>query len=109
MRIQIKPMSVNDAWKGRRFKSPEYIGYQRHVLLMLPAKMNVPDGPIELRIKYGFSNKLSDVDNPCKPFLDILQKKYGFNDSQVYRLIQEKEIVPKGSEFVEFEFFPYLR
>lgn len=101
--LKIKPLSVNDAWKGRRFKSDSYKGYEASVLLMLP-KIIIPKGkPIELRLHVGFSSKGSDLDNICKPFQDILSKKYGFNDNQIYRLLMTKEIVKKGSEFISFE------
>ena len=75
--------------------------------MMLPKKCKIPKGELELNIKWGFSSKLSDLDNPIKPFLDILQKKYGFNDSRVYKATIEKEIVKKGFEFIEFEIKHY--
>ena len=69
--------------------------------MLLPA-IEVPKGKLSISINYGFSNSMSDIDNPCKPFLDILQKKYKFNDNMIYELIQTKEIVKKGSEFICF-------
>ena len=38
-----------------------------------------------------------------KNFVDILSKKYHFNDSLIYRGIIEKVIVPKGKEYIKFE------
>lgn len=35
--------------------------------------------------------------------LDILQKRYGFNDSRIYLLTVNKKIVPKGQENITFE------
>ena len=102
MKIKIKPLSVNQVWQGKRFKTPKYTKYERDVMFMLKP-MKMPEPPLKIEIKYGFSSKLADIDNPCKPFLDILQKKYGFNDRDIYELIQKKEIVPKGEEFIEFE------
>lgn len=102
MKLEIKPLSVNEAWKGRRFKTDKYKHYERSLLLMLP-QITVPDGKLDVRIKWGFSSIGSDVDNPCKPFLDCLQKKYGFNDSRIYKLSLEKEKVKKGSEFIDFD------
>jgi Holliday junction resolvase RusA-like endonuclease len=94
---------VNNAWQGRRFKSPEYTAYEKEVLLKLQAfdLSNVKE-PLELSMVVGLSNTASDVDNVVKPFVDILQKKYGFNDKYIYRLIVEKKIVVKGAEFIEF-------
>lgn len=102
-RVNIKPLSVNKAWRGRRFKTPAYNSFQKQILLMLPKLNQDSTGTLRIDIKYGFSSKLSDVDNPCKLVLDCLCKKYGFDDRQVYQLYQEKEIVPKGSEYIDFK------
>ena len=40
-----------------------------------------------------------DFDNPIKPFVDILQKKYGFNDRDVYELNVKKEVGEDGIDF----------
>jgi Holliday junction resolvase RusA-like endonuclease len=108
VKINIKPLSVNGAFQGRRFKSKAYIQYSKDVLLMLP-KITIPPSPLEVYIKYGFSNKMSDVDNPTKCVIDLCQKKYNFNDRDIYRMVLEKEIVPKGQEFFEFEFKTYVK
>jgi len=102
--IKMKPLSVNNAWQGKRFKSPVYTLYERSVMLLLP-KLEIPDGNLQIDFEFGFSNKASDLDNPIKPFLDILQKKYGFNDSRVWKATILKTIVPKGSEFIKFNIF----
>ena len=57
-----------------------------------------------LQIEFGLSNKASDIDNPVKPILDILQKKYGFNDRDIYELHIKKTIVSKGNEFISINF-----
>jgi Holliday junction resolvase RusA-like endonuclease len=102
IRLNIKPLSVNDAWKGRRFRTDTYKAYSKVVLLMLK-KLEVPKGKLTLKVKFGFSSKGSDIDNPVKPLLDILQKKYRFNDNKIYRLEVDKEEVKKGEEYIEFE------
>ena len=102
MRVDIKPLSVNQAWQGKRFKTPAYKRYERDVLLMLKP-MDIPDGDLAIEITYGFSNRQSDVDNPTKLLIDILQKKYGFNDSRVTRLNLIKQQVKKGYEYIDFQ------
>ncbi len=102
MIVNIKPLSVNQCWKGRRFKTPIYKKYEKELLLLLP-KLDIPEGKLEITITFGFSSKASDWDNPIKPFQDILQKRYGFNDSRVYKATVTKEIVKKGKEFIEFD------
>lgn len=103
MRLNIKPMSVNEAWQGKRFKTPRYKAYERDVLLILP-RLKVPEGRLAVRIEFGLSSLLADIDNPVKPFVDILQKKYGFNDRQIDMMFLVKTKVDKGNEFIEFEF-----
>ena len=102
MRLDIKPLSVNEAWQGRRVKTKKYRDYEKAILLML-RPMTIPDGKLELYLKWGFSSAGSDWDNPIKPFQDCLQKKLLFNDNRVFRAVTEKVIVKKGFEFVEFE------
>lgn len=98
----IKPLSVNKAWQGKRFKSPEYKVYEKQMLLTLKP-MQLPKPPLQIDFEFGFSNKASDIDNPMKPFLDILQKKYNFDDAEVYKIVIVKKIVAKGNEFIKFQ------
>ena len=102
MRINIKPLSVNQVWQGKRFKTPIYKKYEKELIFMLP-KLKIPTGKLEIIIIFGFSSSASAWDNPIKPFQDILQKRYGFNDSRVYKATVIKEIVKKGQEFIEFD------
>jgi len=105
--LKIKPLSVNEAFRGRRFKTPKYRAFQKIVLLSLkPVK--VPSGKLHLKLIFGFSSKGSDIDNPVKQFTDCLSKKFGFNDNQIYRLEVSKEIVSKGHEFISFEILPFV-
>jgi len=100
--LPIKPMSVNEAWQGKRFKTKRYKEYERSVCLILP-KIKVPEGELQLELVFGFSSKLADFDNPVKPFTDCLQKKYGFNDRYIKRCIIDVHNVAKGEEFIKFE------
>ena len=103
MKIKIKPLTVNQAWQGKRFKTPKYKAYEKELLLLLPDNQEIPDDlHLRLYIDAGFSNKLSDIDNIAKPFIDVLQKKYGFNDSRIYELHLSKQIVKKGEEYISF-------
>jgi len=102
VRINLKALSVNEAWKGRRQKSHLYTKFERDCLFLMP-KQIIENKPLELRINYGFSSKGSDIDNPNKMTIDLLSKKLGFNDNLIYKLTVTKEIVPKGKEFFEYE------
>lgn len=100
-RLSIKPLSVNDAWKGRRYKTDKYRAYEMELLYRLP-KIVLPPPPYEVTYRFGFSSASSDNDNPVKLFQDILSKKYKFNDNLIKRTIIESDYVKKGQEFVEF-------
>jgi len=101
--LQIKPLSVNEAWQGRRFKTDKYKTYAKNILLMLP---NVTITKFDqLKITYGFSNMQSDIDNPTKLVLDILQTKYGVNDRDLVYLVLHKVKTKKGEEFIKIEFY----
>jgi len=104
--IKLKPLSVNQAWRGRRYKSNQYKSFERKLLYLLPTLL-VPDGKLQLNLQLGFSNRGSDLDNPVKMIQDVLSKKYGFNDNLIYRIVLDKVIVKKGKEFIKFELVSY--
>lgn len=103
-RVDIKPLSVNGAWKGKRFKTDEYKVYSTAVTLLLPNKIIVPDGLLRVYYEFGLSSNGGDWDNPVKPLQDILQEKYKFNDSRIMEATVKKVIVPKGKEYIQFRF-----
>ena len=102
----IKPMSVNEAWQGKRFKTDKYKSFEKELLLMLK-KIEIPEGKLLLRATFGLSSKNADWDNPIKPFQDVIQKKYGFNDRRIYKGEIEKKDVKKGFEYIEFQLLPF--
>lgn len=99
--LNIKPMSVNDAWQGKRFKTPKYKNYEKIVLMMLP-KLTIPNAPYRLNLEFYFSNSTADIDNPIKLISDIIQKKYSINDRDIYELNVKKFVVKKGNEKIIF-------
>ncbi len=102
VKINMKPMSVNGAWQGRRFKSKEYIAYTESCMSMLP-NITLPEPPYRINFEFGVSNPASDWDNPVKPIQDILQQRYKFNDKDIYEAFVKKIIVPKRQEYFSFE------
>ena len=101
IKINIRPLSVNEAFTGRRFHTKEHKSWTKSVLFLLP-KIKMPEPPFEIYLKYGFSSASSDFDNPTKQVVDSLAAKYGFNDKLIRRAVIETEIVPKGREYFEF-------
>ena len=100
--INLKPLSVNEAWQGQRFKTDKYKKYEKDLLFILPNKKLTIKAPYNINILLFMSNKRSDIDNPVKLIIDILQKKYLFNDCDIYQLLITKTIVKKGKEGFHF-------
>jgi len=102
-RIDIKPLSVNQAWIGKLSKTSALRKYISDVGYILPNNKKELTGKLKLIIKFGFSSKASDIDNPLKPFIDCLQDKYDFDDKQIFELVVFKDVVKRGKEYIEFE------
>ena len=101
-KVKIKPLSANNAWQGRRYKTEDYKVYERDLGFLLP-KIDVPTGRLQVKYTFGLSNKGADGDNCIKQFQDIISKKYGFNDNKIYHWDVWKVDVKKGEEYIEFE------
>lgn len=100
-------MSINKAWGGRTFKSTEYKKYEKDVPLLLPSMLQLPQGKMVLLLKFYFSSKASDIDNPVKPIQDIITRHYGVDDKHIYMQMLQKNIVKRGEDRIEFEFLQY--
>ena len=102
IKILVKPLSVNKCWQGRRFKTKDYEEYEKEIFYELPTLLEIPSGELRFVVTFGVSSRNSDADNLVKPFQDILQKKYDFNDKMIYELLVRKQMVEKDGEFIEF-------
>lgn len=107
-KINDKPLSINEAFQGRRFKTPAYKEYEKGMLLNMPRAKIEKDQMLRVEFFFGFSNKASDLDNPVKLLMDIAQKKYGFDDKMVFELNVRKCIVKKGDEFIHMGIYKML-
>ena len=103
-----KPLSVNEAWLGSRSKSAKYRAFEKAVLLQMPAKKINPELLLRVELFFGFSSMLSDIDNPVKMILDICQRKYSFNDRNIFELNIRKCKVEKGKEFIDIGIYNLL-
>ena len=107
--LDTAPMSVNRAYGvGRKtmFKSKAYKEYDAIVSKAL-GEHSMPDevktGKLKIKFRFMFSRSNSDIDNPVKPLQDILQRHFGFDDKQVYRLEVEKYTYPGAKPWLEVE------
>lgn len=101
-KLNIKPLSVNEAWQGKRYKTQAHRRYRDELHLLLPTKLDIPEGKLTIFFEFGLSNKRADYDNIIKPLQDEIATKYGFDDSRIYSAIIRKVDVKKGQEYVKF-------
>jgi len=101
--INIKALSVNSCYQGRRFKNNNHKVYVQNVLSQLPKDYKINQAPYKLTLEFGLSSKLQDLDNCIKVFQDCLVKTYDFDDRDIYELQASKVIVKKGCEFIKFD------
>jgi Holliday junction resolvase RusA-like endonuclease len=101
-KINIKALSVNSCFQGKRYKNDIHKEYVKNVISQLPIKfIGIP--PYILTLEFGLSSKLQDLDNCIKVFQDCLTVKYNFNDRDIYRLEARKYNVEKGKEYIKFD------
>ncbi len=108
MKISIKPLSINQAYRGRRFSTPELKTYKETLKYLLPKLEIPPKGRLAVKYVFGLSSKGSDGDNLIKAFQDCIAEQYGFNDNRIYRWVVDKEDVAKGEEFIDFDIWGIL-
>ena len=107
--INEKPLSVNKAWQGRRFKSKDYTAYEKLLLAILPRKPKIC-GRVSVSILFHLKNdKRTDIDNLCKPLLDIIVKRgYIEDDRLIYRLTLSKKKAERDKIELEIEKYESL-
>lgn len=115
----VKPLSANEAfapravkrgrfYRGEIYKTTAYKQYENRLIKTLP-NIHVPEnGKLQLLMKVHYSSSASDTDNCLKPFIDVLQKRYNFNDNRIYKIKVVKEIVKKGEEGIWFSLQDYV-
>lgn len=107
MSCPVKPLSINAAYTLKRKKSVKYRNFEESMALELdgwyiPPQRDPKSMVFELKIQWGFATSLSDVDNPIKTLLDVLQRWFGFNDKQILAISATKKVVGKGNEYINF-------
>lgn len=106
--ICAKPLSVNKAWQGKRFKTQDYKDFEEEVLWKLPRGIQPIDGMLMVHYKFFMKNhKMADNDNPVKTIQDVLVKSGIIKDDrQIYRTISDK--IPSDVEKIEVEISPFV-
>lgn len=102
IKLNIKALSVNEAYKGRRFRTPKHDAFKTAIKYLLPSHYDLPKPPYCIEFIFGVSSQLSDGDNLVKCAQDSIADRYGFNDRLIKKWIIEVEQTEKGKEFIKF-------
>jgi hypothetical protein len=103
LKIPLKPLSVNQAYQGRRYRTPAHDQFKTAIKYLLPNWYQIPPPPYVMHFEFGLSSSLSDGDNCVKLAQDSIADKYGFNDRLIKRWIIDVEKVEKGHEYIKFK------
>lgn len=99
--LPIKALSVNQAYRGRRFASVELKQYKQDVGYLLHLFKPIT-GEIELRYKFHIKNyNRTDVGNLEKPLTDILVETGLIPDDRHVKKITLEKF--KGKDSIEIE------
>ena len=100
-KIEVKPMSVNQVWQGRRFKTQAYKQYEQDCGWFIKCPMI--KGEVKVHYKFYIKHfSISDVDNFIKPIQDILVKNGAIEDDRkIIKITAEK--IKSENEYIEVE------
>lgn len=105
--VDVKPLSVNKAWQGRRFKTDDYLCYENEVYFLLPNGEHV-GGMVEIWYTFYLKNhKATDTSNLIKLLEDIMVKKGLIDDDRYVYSFHAKKI-PSDVHKIEIEILPYV-
>ena len=88
-----KPLSVNEAWQGRRFKTKKYEDYEKELFAVFGKAKKPIEGPVEIEYAFHLVNaNRTDLDNLIKPLQDIIVKLgYLKDDRQIMKMTVTKK------------------
>lgn len=105
--IPLKPLSVNEAFQGKRFKTKKCKDFESNFFLFAP-KMKKISGAVSIEYRFHLKNhKMTDVDNLVKILQDAIVKcGYIDDDRMIYKSTSEK--IPSKDDMIFFRIQKYL-
>lgn len=108
IKIDVKPLSINDAFQGRRFRTKECVKFCNIVTMMFKAFRQAHDWThYEIRYKFFLINHATtDYDNLIKVSQDCAVKAGLIKDDRfIYKATIEK--IPAKKDSVEIEILSF--
>ena len=106
-KLDIPPLSVNAAYKGRKFKTPDHTKFKTLIKPLLKRlKLEPMTEKQEFFVIYKFYiSATMDIDNPIKMFQDALCDILKTDDRYISGLYVRKIKVKRGNQKIEFDYF----
>lgn len=96
--LNLEPLSINQAFQGRRFKTPKYNKWIKSGLWLLkPLKRQEKPYRIDVELYVG---SLFDIDNALKPLFDLLKKGNIIEDDRYIEVLTIRKIISKEHKFI---------
>jgi len=97
--IPIKPISINQCWQGRRYRTANFKKWQELVCHNLPTGQKISGGVGVIICLYLKSIRKSDIDNFLKPLIDCLVKKGYIQDDRYIDYLEVQKFKAKQEGF----------
>jgi Holliday junction resolvase RusA-like endonuclease len=106
IKLPVKPMSMNKAWRGgRRFRTNDYLDYEKELFVYLPREK--VSGMVEIFYTFYLKNhKTTDTSNLIKLLEDVMVKAGVIDDDRFVYSFHAKKI-PSDVEHMEIDIVPY--
>lgn len=104
-RIDLCPLSVNQAYTGRRFdteKKKEFTRKLREAIKHFVLEDCV--APYEVHYRFYIS-KRQDIDGAIKVLQDVICEHFWFDDREIYKIVAEK--IVSEEHYFEFDILTY--
>lgn len=107
IKIPLKPMSVNEIFQGRRYKTRKYKDWRQSFGELLRYNNNIKstiEGFINIDIKFYIQSfRLRDVDNMVKGVQDALVENEAIEDDRFIKKLTAEKFEVKNKEDVKIE------
>lgn len=108
MIIELKPVSINKAFQGKRYKTVECKDFEKDFMILAP-KQKMIKGIVEIEYKFYLKrHALTDYDNCIKVVQDLIVKcEYIEDDRKIYKATIYK--IPSDNDYMEIKIKKYQK
>ena len=93
--LPIKPISINQCFQGRRFRTKEFKQWQNDMLKVMPKRSKLAGGVKVAITLFLKSIYRSDCDNFLKPIIDCIVKRGWITDDRFIQYLEVAKVKSK--------------